>query len=214
MHINKLFNNWQQLLKSVRVSDEVRIAQTFAEIVEIYSSYGRYYHNLEHIAQVLNKIQLLQTNIHPSPAVQLAAWFHDVIYDSQAKNNEEKSADYAHELLTSLNVSQMIIDNVCRLILNTKYHQAELNDFDSYLLLDADLSILGSSPEAYINYRQAIRQEYIWLPDDKYIAGRRKILENFLQRRIFFTDELFNQLELIARQNIQAEIIALENFNS
>ncbi|BAZ42286.1 hypothetical protein NIES4101_82540 [Calothrix sp. NIES-4101] len=213
MNINKLFNNWQQLLNSVRVSDEVRIQHTFAEIVEIYSCTGRYYHNLEHIEQVLNKIQLLQKNIISSPAVQLAAWFHDVIYDSQAKNNEEKSAEYARELLTSLNICHVIINDVCRLILNTKYHQAELNDFDSYLLLDADLSILGSSPEEYINYRQAIRQEYIWVPDDEYIAARRKILDNFLQRRIFFTDELFNNLELMARKNIQTEIIFLENFN-
>ncbi|MBW4543864.1 MAG: hypothetical protein KME25_05400 [Symplocastrum torsivum CPER-KK1] len=37
------------------------------------------------------------------PTIQLAAWFHDAIYDSKAKDNEQKMADYALVILTKLN---------------------------------------------------------------------------------------------------------------
>ncbi|PAX52880.1 hypothetical protein CK510_16915 [Brunnivagina elsteri CCALA 953] len=188
------------------INDAVIIKKTFILIVDNYSIAGHYYHNLEHIERVLKIIKLLQKDTNFSPSIQLAAWFHDIIYDSQAKDNEERSAEYGRRLLISLNIDDEIIDNTCRLILNTKYHKAEINDFDSHVLLDADLSILGSNLEEYHNYSKAIRQEYAWVPDEKYIAGRKAVLESFLQRRIFFTDELFNRLEFAARENIQAEI--------
>ncbi|NJL61457.1 MAG: hypothetical protein HC903_06035 [Methylacidiphilales bacterium] len=214
MNINYLFGNWQQLLKFMGINDEVTIKKTFTLIVDNYSSLGRYYHNLEHIEQVLITIELLKKNTNFSQSVDLAAWFHDIIYDSQAQDNEERSAEYGRKLLIPLNIDDDIIDNTCRLILNTKYHKAEINDFDSYVLLDADLSILGSNLEEYHNYSKAIRQEYSWVADEKYIASRKVILESFLQRRIFFTDELFNRLEFAARENIQAEIKFLSQQDS
>ncbi len=210
MNINDLFMYWQQLLKSMEINDVVAIKKTFTLIVDNYSITGRYYHNLKHIEQVLKTIESLRHNTSFSPSIHLAAWFHDIIYDSQAKDNEERSAEYGRKLLIDLNISDTVIDNTCRLILNTKHHQVEVDDFESHVLLDADLSILGSNSETYQNYSKAIRQEYDWVSDDDYIAGRKAVLESFLQRRIFFTDELFNCLELIARENIQAEIRCFE----
>lgn len=56
------------------------------------------------------------------PAIQLAAWFHDVIYNPMATDNEEKSAEYAAKVLTKLNVASSTIDAVTRMSLNTKNH--------------------------------------------------------------------------------------------
>jgi predicted metal-dependent HD superfamily phosphohydrolase len=173
MDINYLFMNWQKLLKLMGINDEVVIKKIFTLIVDNYSNSGRYYHNLEHIKQVVKTIELLQKDTSFSPSIHLAAWFHDIIYDSQAKDNEEKSAEYGRKLLISLDIDDDIIDNTCRLILNTKHHQAEINDVESHVLLDADLSILGSNSEEYHNYSKAIHQEYSWIADDKYIVGRK-----------------------------------------
>ncbi len=74
-------------------------------------------------------------------------------------------------------------------------------------MLDADLAIFGANPGEYQKYARSIRQEYIWVSDANYIAGRTKVLENFLQReRIYLTEEIFNSLELSAHNNIKAEI--------
>jgi predicted metal-dependent HD superfamily phosphohydrolase len=197
--------DWRHLLQSCEI-EQTAIEKTFAQLADAYSTPGRYYHTLEHIHHVLETVKTLQNQAQDITAVEFAAWFHDVIYDTRASDNEEQSANFAVELLTSLGVANSLIANVNRLILNTKLHQADINDFDGHILLDADLAILGSNPENYQKYALAIRQEYAWVPDMEYIVGRQGVLERFLKRpRIYFTQVMFNALEASARNNIKAE---------
>ena len=72
--------------------------------------------------------------------------------------------------------------------------------------MDADLSILGSSFEAYANYARAIRKEYEFVPLELYCAGRITVLERFLGRsRIYQTLEFGARFEAQARQNLTLE---------
>ncbi|MBW4576638.1 MAG: hypothetical protein KME08_15290 [Aphanothece sp. CMT-3BRIN-NPC111] len=208
---NVLFLHWQRSLQLFRV-ESVAVQEAFARLVEAYSSSGRYYHTLEHIDHVLSTIQTLQNHTKDLATVQLAAWFHDAIYDSQANDNEEKSANYARELLQALGIPSSVIANVTRLIVNTKQHQAAVEDSDSQVLLDADLAILSSKPIQYWEYADKIRQEYAWVPETQYIEGRKQVLERFLQRnRIYFTVLMFNLAEASARSNLKAEIQFLQH---
>ena len=75
------------------------------------------------------------------PAVELAAWLHDVIYDSRASNNEEQSAAYASIFVPNWELAAS--ERVAALILSTKTHDAN-GDRDAEVLLDADLAVLGS----------------------------------------------------------------------
>lgn len=202
-----LFSRWQQTLQLFGV-DQVAANQAFTRLVEAYSSCERhrYYHTLKHIGHVLSTIDTLQAYAQNLPAVQLAAWFHDVVHNTHAQDNEERSADYASDVLRSLGISSSNITTITRLILQTK-HQAAADDFDSQVLLDADLAILAANPVQYQEYANAIRQEYSWVSEADYIAGRRQVLERFLQRpRIYFTPLMFEISEQSARSNLQAEI--------
>ncbi|WP_392480732.1 hypothetical protein [Nostoc sp. C110] len=204
-----LFSNWQHTLQSFGV-DQIAAEKAFNLLVAAYSTPSRYYHTLKHIDRVLSTIQILQGYTNNLAAVQLAAWFHDVVYDTEAKDNEERSADYAFELLNTLDIPESTITTVTRLILNTKYHEAAVNDCDSQVLLDADLAILAAHSVEYEEYAHAIRQEYGWLPEKDYITGRQKVLERFLQRsHIYFTPLMLEFAEPSARGNIQAEIQSL-----
>jgi predicted metal-dependent HD superfamily phosphohydrolase len=201
-----LFKNWRLLLQSFDVDSEA-CKRAFACLVARYSSPNRYYHTLEHIYHVLETIQLLESQTKNLTEVRLAAWFHDAIYDSQGSDNEEKSADYARNLLQSLSLPSIAIDNVVRLILITKHHQVAEKDFDGRVLVDADLAILGSDREVYWKYVRAIRQEYAWVPEDRYLVERRRVLEKFLQRKsIYLTSLMLDRAERAARTNIEAEI--------
>jgi len=132
---------------------------------------------------------------------------HDVVYDSQAKNNEAKSADYARILLANLSVPSATIANTARLILNTQHHQAAAIDIDSQILLDADLAILGAPPDQYQRYVQAIRQEYAWVAEIDYRRGRQQVLERFLQRpKIYYTSNMRTTVEPLARNNLSREL--------
>jgi predicted metal-dependent HD superfamily phosphohydrolase len=201
-----LFVHWQHTLQPFGV-DQISTENAFNHLVAAYSTANRYYHTLKHIHHVLNTIKTLQAYTKDLTAVQLAAWFHDIIYNSQSKNNEAKSAEYAAELLIDLGVPPHNIAVVTRLILNTKHHQAEIDDVDSQVLLDADLAILSANPIQYWEYANAIRQEYAWLGEAEYVKGRSQVLARFLQcDRIYSTPLMFHLAEQSARHNINTEI--------
>ena len=105
------------------------------------------------------------------PVIQLAAWFHDYVYDPQAKDNEVQSAVYAQKAIEQLNVNPDIIKSVKQIILSTQKHQPLIDSIDNLIFLDVDLAILGTSSKQYFQYANAIRQEYIWLSDRDYRTG-------------------------------------------
>ncbi len=142
-------------------------------------------------------------------AIQFAVWFHDAIYDTQAKDNEEKSAAIAVVRLRSLNLPDCQIARISDLILCTKSHQAEPSDRDAQILLDADLAILNAEPNRYWDYARSIRREYAWVSDVAYRAGRQQVLEKFLdrwERQVLYCSPLPNQQ---AGMNLRSELQSL-----
>ncbi len=195
-----LHRKWHELLNAWTV-DVMLADQTFDEISSQYAGPGRFYHSLDHVQNVLETVQSLGVHACNPNAVKLAAWLHDVIYDSKAADNEEKSAAYARRLCQELSIPDGPL--VASLILKTKSHDAG-EDADSQVLLDADLAILGASEADYQAYSQKIRLEYGWVPEPEYRKGRRQVLERFLSRPKIF--HLLSHLEEAARRNIGAEV--------
>jgi predicted metal-dependent HD superfamily phosphohydrolase len=71
------------------------------------------------------------------------------------------------------------------------------------LVVDVDLPILGSPPDAYERYEAAVRREYKWVPAFVFRRKRREILESFLRRdAIFLTEPFFERYESQARSNL------------
>ena len=93
-------------------------AAAFADLAAHYGEPGRHYHTLDHIRAVLDRIDALWPDA--PPALLLAAWLHDVVYDSRAADNEERSADYARAILPALGVPPGAVDETARLILLTR----------------------------------------------------------------------------------------------
>ncbi|HEY7424903.1 MAG TPA: hypothetical protein VH682_11795 [Gemmataceae bacterium] len=199
-----LRRKWHGLLRTWAV-DRTLADRTFEEVREHYAGPGRFYHTLDHIQNVLESVESLGSHSQNLNAVKLAAWLHDVIYDSIASDNEERSADYAEHLCEKLSIPEG--HRVAALIHKTKTHDAG-EDADAQVLLDADLAILGADESVYRGYAEKVRQEYAWVPESDYRQGRRRVLQNFLNRPRLF--HLLHHLEAPARRNIAAEIAQLE----
>jgi predicted metal-dependent HD superfamily phosphohydrolase len=195
--------SWEDLMKHWHV-DPIKSGRKFDEIVAAYSGPGRFYHTLDHVLAVLATVESLASYAKNPNAVKLAAWLHDVIYDSKTSDNEDRSADYALRLCEELAILEGNL--VASLILKTKTHDPG-DDADAQVLLDADLAILGADETEYQAYAENIRREYAWVPEPEYRKGRRQILERFLTRpRIY---HFLSQLEQQARCNLAAEIARL-----
>ena len=206
-----LQQGWAKLLVRYRVvpADAYPV---FDVLVAAYSAPDRHYHNLEHLAEMFRVAARLTLITDDPSAVQLAVWFHDAVYDPRAADNEARSADLAATLLGPVGVPRSELERVARLIHATAHLATDRppGDRETAILLDADLAILGAAPERYARYAGAIRQEYAWVPEAEYRAGRARVLDRFLARsRIFWTDLAYQEGEQQARANLSAERASL-----
>ncbi len=198
---------WHSLVEEF-TEDEGMREGAFRDVVRRYSEAARHYHNLDHLCMVVQWTWLREDN---PPALEFAAILHDVIYDPRAADNEERSADYAREVLKSLGVPREVREETARLILLTKTHEVAENDAAGAALVDADLAVLGSGQAAYDAYAAAIRKEYAWVPEPDYRAGRSRVLERFLARvHIYHGVEFRERFEGPARANLARELALLQ----
>jgi predicted metal-dependent HD superfamily phosphohydrolase len=207
--VEELHQRWQQLLPAFAAPPD-ESERTWRLLLDAYSAPERHYHNLAHIAHVLNVLEAFREPAGNAAALDFAAWFHDAVYDSRAADNEERSAALAVDCLSRLGAPAALRDEVARLIVLTKTHQTGLGDADGQLLLDADLAILGAGPDVYRRYAAAVRREYVWVPDADFRAGRERVLRLFLRRdTIYQTPRLRAGLEAAARRNLERELSTL-----
>lgn len=214
VEISQLQERWEAVLRPFALNEGL-IDDLFADLVERYTEKGRYYHNLHHIQNVLDTVAKLKELVQDETAVQIAAWFHDVIYEMQPSTgggptNEERSALYAAQALQPLTIPKPTIKLIQQLICATQLGYPVPDDPNFHVLLDADLATLAADSDEYNQYARAIRQEFAFVPEELYRIGRCQVLQSFLTRdRIFLTEPMYDQHEQAARHNIQQEIDTL-----
>jgi predicted metal-dependent HD superfamily phosphohydrolase len=200
-----LKNQFEQLCFSF-TADQDFVNSLWAEIEKKYTGKGRFYHNLLHLENMFIELESVKDRISDFTAISFSVFYHDVIYDSTSKSNEEKSTEFSKARLTELGLDKDRIHHISDQIIATKAHQLSENSDTNYLL-DADLSILGKDFETYLEYSGMIRKEYAIYPDILYKPGRKKVLKHFLElESIFKTEHFKEKYELQARKNIEAEI--------
>ncbi len=181
---------------------------TFGEIVARYGENHRHHHTLDHIATCLGWLDEHRDLARQPAEVELAVWYHDVVYEPAARDNEQRSADLARKSLRALDVEVGAVDRIARHILATRDHEGDAGD--SGLLVDLDLTVLGSGPREFDEFEHRIRQEYRHLPDRLYRIGRRRVVERFLDRTtIYGIPALRDRFEAPARANLARLLVTL-----
>ncbi len=183
-------------------SNQVLIDQLWLEIEEAYQNSRRHYHNLWHLEKIYSELPKYDF------VTEFAIFYHDIIYDVTASDNEEQSAQLCKERLVHLNVEPTTIMETTTLIRETKTHNP--SSPRNALFLDADLAILGSSYDEYKKYSQQIRAEYRDFSKKEYIKGRKRVLTHFLKReKIYHSKYFYAKYEEKARENILKELHTL-----
>jgi predicted metal-dependent HD superfamily phosphohydrolase len=172
-----------------------------ARLVARYGEPHRHYHTWSHVLACLEA----RERIAPFAPIEVdvALWFHDVVYDPRAHDNEDKSAALMLEELGDSAKAAV------PLVLATK-HAVTPESEEARIVVDADLSILGTDEETFDTYERAVRQEYAFVPDDAFRVGRALVLESFLSRPTIFSTQPARDLwEVRARENLARSIAAL-----
>ena len=180
----------------------------------VVSGYGHIgnensYHNINHLIDCWNVVSNYFPYSIVTDEVKFSLIYHDLVYVVGAKDNEELSAALAVIDLSGIYQDEPDkLKKIASLILSTKHTVIETEDLETQIILDTDLSILGSSPEKYKRYSEQIYDEWSTAVDENsYKMGRINFLANMLKRdRIFYR---LTQLEKQARTNILNEILHL-----
>jgi predicted metal-dependent HD superfamily phosphohydrolase len=200
--------DWLELGRRVGARHDV--AGAGAGLLARWVEPHRGYHDLAHLSEVLERVDLLAAEADQPDAVRLAAWFHDAVYDPTAADNEERSAALAVTTLRQLGLDEPLVVEVARLVRLTVAHEVVGDDRDGAVLCDADLAVLASDGVRYPAYVEGVRREYGHLDDATFARGRADVLRRLLDRpALFRTAHGRAAWEQRARANVTAELARL-----
>ncbi len=207
-----LFDTWSNFLTAHGVTEAPHLS--FTELMNRHGVPKRFYHTFTgHIEMVMNEFEPARA-LCPNPlVVEGALWTHDVVYDSEASDNEAKSALWMNMFYGRRRISKEYRDRVAPLIAEaSKRHIGIPGNLDWNAFISCDLAILGRPWPEYVKYVGDVDLEYEWVVR-KYGAEVRsnarieKFLDPFLKRDPLFPHEYFyEKYEKRAKENIRREI--------
>jgi predicted metal-dependent HD superfamily phosphohydrolase len=142
-------------------------------------SKGMHFHNLwhtKHVVQAAGEIaDYYDLSAKDKEILFIATWFHDLGYESDYQNHEEKSVEFCKQFLEELNYPPSDIKKVSEIILSTKINTIPKSDLQR-IIRDADL--------AHMAQKNGLEQGELL----------RKELDELHQR--FFTDKEWLEFDL------------------
>ena len=182
----------------------VDVGSLFDEVLRRYREPHRRYHTPQHIRHCLGQLDLAADLLVERDAVEIALWFHDVVWEASAAPaaNERRSAELFRERLGAA-LDEGFRDTVHRLVMVTVYPSEPATPDEGYMV-DIDLSSFGLPWEEFRRDTQAVRDELPHLSDEEFFPRQHRFLRMLLGRERFFATDFFRRrYERRARDNIE-----------
>ncbi|RKU01177.1 hypothetical protein C7H84_22905 [Burkholderia sp. Nafp2/4-1b] len=168
-------------------------------LAHCYAEPVRHYHTLVHVRRCLRQLDLARDAIPDPDAVELALWFHDVIFVPGAQDNEPRSADWFRSRAAGRIGA---CERICAMIVATN-HAGAAEEPDTRFACDIDLAALGAARRRFRDDGRRLRAERPDLDDRAYDLQERSLLRGLLARpRIYLTDFFYTRCETQARRNL------------
>ena len=90
------YGRWLELMAAFAVESN---QETYSAIVSAYQEKHRHYHTSNHIIALLEHFDKVADLSSNSRELELANWFHDVIYKPLSSTNEKESSDWACRII-------------------------------------------------------------------------------------------------------------------
>ena len=198
---------WQSLWRKLGASEPND--GLFHQLVECYLEPHRKYHTMQHLEECFAHFERVCSFAERAGEVGLALWFHDAIYNTKRKDNEKRSAEWAHDSVVSAGLTDVQASRIYELVMTTMHNAVPVGK-DATVLVDIDLAILGADSARFEEYESQIREEYSWVPAALYRTARRNILQEFANRQSIYSTEYFRaSYEARARDNIARSLALL-----
>lgn len=174
----------------------------FVEVARSYGEGHRRYHTPEHVEHCLDQFDAARPLMDDPDSVELALWYHDIIYDVVRRDNEARSADLFEQRARE-GMSAERVRTVRDLIMVTVHSRVLPASADEGYMVDIDLSSFGLPWERFLVDSVAVRDEFGHLSDEEFYARQRNFLVALLEREHFCCTSFFRaRHEDQARKNI------------
>lgn len=174
------------------------------DVLGKYEQSNRTYHNSVHISEMLDfgKHSNKVFSANEWDAYRLAVIFHDVIYDTRSKTNEEDSYAFYEECFETLPEStkdfgKWITINamVKEMILATKEHKFnETLPITTQTIIKADLERLTLPFESFWANTIQLMKEYAWVDWADFKAGRLKFFQDYVNRIVWLGPQAMHNI--------------------
>ena len=172
-------------------------------LLDAYCEPQRIYHALSHIEHCLALLDTVTEKLDSPDSVQLAIWFHDVIYQPGAADNEQLSADFFMEKTSGL-FDDNLRHAVYELIMDTVHGNAPIGNNDAKYLIDIDLSSFGLPWDEFLRDSKNVRKELNHIPDEEFYPRQVIFQKHLLDRPQFYlSDHFYEKYEKQARSNLE-----------
>ena len=106
-----------------RYSNDTALAgKLWDEIEKGYTAKKRYYHNQSHLENLLKELTSIKESIEDWDCIIFSIVYHDIVYNTHQKDNEEQSAALAEQRLAEIAFPADRINKCVQQILATKGH--------------------------------------------------------------------------------------------
>ena len=184
-----------------QAADAETVNRVFRLLQDHYSESWRRYHTGDHLKHCLKYLDLASHLMENPDAVEMALWFHDVIYDARACDNEKRSAELFLRLSEG-HLDELFRQRVHDLIMITEHFEPPAAG-DERFIVDIDLSGFGLPWEEFERDSRNVRAEFPHLDDDEYNRRQLKFLQRLMARPTFYASSFFRErYESTARENI------------
>ncbi len=198
---------WSRNLVQHAPNDSLRIHQL---LINAYNEKQRVYHTQQHIEDCLELFDEIKNQLEDPDSVELAIWFHDVIYKINSRENEQLSADLFMNLSEDI-LKPSLRHRVYQHIIATLHNGSEMLEHDSRYMVDIDLSSFGMPWDKFLQNSRAVRQEMEHIPDEEFYPKQCAFQQSLLKHgRFYQTDYFFRHYEENALNNIADYYVQLE----
>lgn len=185
---------------------------TFDRLYESWSAESRRYHGIEHLVDCLRELDAADAGAF----VELALWYHDVVYEPMRHDSEERSAQALLADAADLGIPLEVALTVADLIRATAHADGSEAPSSSErdLVVDIDLSILGRDALRFMEFEYGVEEEYAHVSTLTFRRARGRFLAGLLARpRLFRTEGFRKRYEQRARAQI-ADLLASPRYRA
>lgn len=187
--------------------DATGAAEAFDAVYGAWASDGRSYHGVLHLVECLRALDSTPPDNISIDVVELALWYHDVIYDPRASDNEARSAQRLLQDAARVGLPSMVAGaaaDLVRATVHTGGAGAQVTA-EAALIADIDLSIFGADSIGFMDFEYGVEEEYAHVPKFWFLFRRGQFLANLLKRpQLFRTAAFRTRYEQAARAQIAA----------